>query len=99
MKKSPLKKSQQEISQDESRNAIKDSESSSASVRKDGKYEAEQAVKEASGEGSKMKKSPFYNQNKGYESNKQEKSNLSSDNPIASRASGSWMSKHAKGGM
>ena len=99
MKKSPLKKSQQEISQDDSRNAIKDSESSSASVRKDGKYEAEQAVKEASGEGSKMKKSPLYNQNKGYESNKQEKSNLLNDNPIASRASGSWMSKHTKGGM
>ena len=33
------------------------------------------------------------------ESNKQEKSNLLSDNPIASRASGSWMSKHSKGGM
>ena len=46
-----------------------------------------------------MKKSPLHNQNKGYESNKQEKSNLLSDNPIASRASGSWMSKHAKGGM
>jgi hypothetical protein len=24
---------------------------------------------------------------------------LLNDNPIASRASGSWMSKHAKGGM
>jgi hypothetical protein len=46
-----------------------------------------------------MKGTPLHNQNKGYESNKQEKSNLSSDNPIASRASGSWMSKHAKGGM
>ena len=33
------------------------------------------------------------------ESNKQEKSNLLNDNPIASKASGSWMSKHAKGGM
>ena len=54
---------------------------------------------DSAGKAPKMKKSPLYNQNKGYESNKQEKSNLSSDNPIASRASGSWMSKHAKGGM
>ena len=94
-----MDKSRKRISQDESRNAIADSKSSSASVRKDGKYEAKQAVKEAAGEGPKMKKSPLYNQNKGYESNKQEKSNLLNDNPIASRASGSWMSKHAKGGM
>ena len=50
-------------------------------------------------DGPKMKGTPLHNQNKGYESNKQEKSNLLSDNPIASRASGSWMSKHAKGGM
>jgi len=100
MKKSPLKKSRKKISQDESRNAIADSKSSSASVRKDGKYEAKQAVKEAAGEGPKMYgKSPLKNQNKGYESNKQEKSNLLNDNPIASKASGSWMSKHAKGGM
>ena len=46
-----------------------------------------------------MKGTPLHNQNKGYESNKQEKSNLLSDNPIASRAYGSWMSKHTKGGM
>ena len=50
-------------------------------------------------DGPKMKGTPLHNQNKGYESNKQEKSNLLNDNPIASRASGSWMSKHAKGGM
>ena len=99
MKKSPLNQSRKKIAQDESRNAIADSKSSSASVRKDGKYEAKQAVKEAAGEGPKMKGTPLHNQNKGYESNKQEKSNLLSDNPIASRASGSWMSKHAKGGM
>ena len=30
------------------------------------------------------------------ESNAQEKSNLMNDNPIAARASGSWMSKHAR---
>ena len=29
------------------------------------------------------------------ESNKQERSNLLNDNPIASRAGGSWMSKHS----
>ena len=33
------------------------------------------------------------------ESNKQEKSNLLSDNPIASRASGSWMSRHSQSYM
>ena len=99
MKKSPLKKSRKKISQDESRNAIADSKSSSASVRKDGKYEAKQAVKEAAGEGPKMKGTPLHNQNKGYESNKQEKSNLLNDNPIASRASGSWMSRHSQSYM
>tara|TARA_B110000967_G_scaffold187836_1_gene210102 strand:- start:51 stop:236 length:186 start_codon:yes stop_codon:yes gene_type:complete len=29
------------------------------------------------------------------ESNKQERSNLLNDNPIAARAGGSWMSKHS----
>jgi hypothetical protein len=91
-----MNKSRKRISQDESRNAIADSKSSSASVRKDGKYEAKQAVKEAAGEGPYM-----YGKSKGphMESNQQERSNLLNDNPIASRASGSWMSKHAKGGM
>jgi hypothetical protein len=44
----------------------------------------------------------MYGKSKGpkMESNAQEKKNLMSDNPIASRASGgSWMSKHTKGGM
>ena len=41
--------------------------------------------------------SPIANQNKGYESAGQEKSNLMNDNPIASRASGgSFMSKHSQ---
>ena len=43
-----MNKSRKKISQDESRNAIADSKSSSASVRKDGKYEAKQAVKRSS---------------------------------------------------
>jgi hypothetical protein len=44
----------------------------------------------------------MYGKSKGpkMESNAQEKKNLMSDDPIASRASGgSWMSKHTKGGM
>jgi len=47
-------KSRKKIAQDESRNAIADSKSKSASVRKDGEYEAKQAVKESAGEGPKM---------------------------------------------
>ena len=44
-----------------------------------------------------MNYSPIENQNKGYESAGQEKSNLMNDNPIASRASGgSFMSKHSQ---
>jgi len=41
--------------------------------------------------------SPLKNQNKGYESTKQEKYDLMHDNPVAKDASGgrSWMSKHA----
>ena len=43
----------------------------------------------------------MYGKSKGphMESNKQEKSNLLSDNPIASRASGSWMSRHSQSYM
>ena len=33
------------------------------------------------------------------ESNKQEKSNLLNNNPIAAQAGGSWISKHMGGGM
>ena len=47
-------KSRKKIAQDESRNAIADSKSKSASVRKDGEYEAKQAIKESAGEGPKM---------------------------------------------
>jgi hypothetical protein len=47
--------------------------------------------------------SPLKNQNKGYESPKQEKANLMHDNPIAKDASGgrdkSFMSKHSKSRM
>ena len=49
-----MDKSRKTIAQDESRNAIADSKSSSAAVRKDGKYEGKQAIKEAAGEGPKM---------------------------------------------
>jgi|TARA_R110002167_G_scaffold5418_5_gene25356 hypothetical protein len=88
-----MNKSKEKIAQDYSRNAIADSKSSSASVKKDGKYEAKMAVEESAGEGPKMKgKSPLKNQNKGYDSNKKE-------SPITSKPSGSWMSKHVKGGM
>ncbi len=48
-----MDKSRKTIAQDESRNAIADSKSSSAAVRKDGKYEGKQAIKEAAGEGPK----------------------------------------------
>jgi len=92
-----MDKSRKKIAQDYSRNAIADSKSSSKSIKKDGKYEAKMAVKESAGEGPKM-----YGKSKGpkMESNAQEKKNLMSDNPIASRASGgSWMSKHTKVGM
>jgi|TARA_B110000908_G_scaffold167904_1_gene221716 hypothetical protein len=47
-----------------------------------------------------MNYSPITNQNKGYESDGQEKSNLMNDNPIASRASGgTFMSQHTQSGM
>jgi len=52
---------------------------------------------ESNAKGAKM-----YGKSKGpkMESNAQEKKNLMSDNPIASRASGgSWMSKHSKSKM
>tara|TARA_R110000764_G_scaffold116252_3_gene203131 strand:- start:209 stop:475 length:267 start_codon:yes stop_codon:yes gene_type:complete len=88
-----MNKSKKKISQDYSRNAIADAKSSSASVKKDGKFEAKMAVKEAAGEGPKMYgKSPLKNQNKGYESKGKE-------TPVATKSSGSWMSKHIKGGM
>jgi hypothetical protein len=51
---------------------------------------------------SNIKGAKMHGKSKGpkMESNAQEKKNLMSDNPIASRASGgSWMSKHTKGGM
>ena len=47
-----------------------------------------------------MNYSPITNQNKGYESDGQEKSNLMNDNPIASRASGgTFMSQHSQSGI
>ena len=49
------------------------------------------------------KETPMQNQNKGYESASQERSNLMNDNPIAKDASGgrggSWMSKHSQSKM
>ena len=97
MKKSPLKKSKQKVEQDYARNAIADYKSGD---KKAAKYEKKKELEVAAGEsGIMMKKSPLYNQNKGYESNKQEKKNLLSDNPIASRASGSWMSRHSQSYM
>jgi hypothetical protein len=50
-----MNKSRKKIAQDESRNAIADSKSSSKAIRKDGKYEGRMAVKEAAGEGPSMR--------------------------------------------
>jgi len=70
-------KSRKKVAQDYSRNAIADSKSSSASVRKDGKYEAKMAVKEAAGEtGISMR-----------ESNAQHEHNLISMNPLSKHMS------------
>ena len=49
-----MDKSRKKIAQDYSRNAIADSRSSKKSIKKDGKYEAKMAVKEAAGEGPSM---------------------------------------------
>ena len=49
-----MDKSRKKIAQDYSRNAIADSKSSKKSIKKDGKYEAKMAVKEAAGEGPSM---------------------------------------------
>jgi len=54
-----MNKSRKKIAQDYSRNAIADSKSKNAKVRKEGKYEAEKAVEAASG-------APIKNLNKGY---------------------------------
>lgn len=89
-----MNKSRKRVEQDYARNAIADGNT------KAGKYEAKMAVKEAAGESpakmyGKKKGSPAHNQNKGYESAGQERKNLMQDNPIASHAGGSWMSKHS----
>jgi hypothetical protein len=78
-----------------------------AADEKDKKFSSKDGVKkldsdiEAMVDG-KTSGAKMYGKSKGpkMESNAQEKKNLMSDNPIASRASGgSWMSKHTKGGM
>ena len=92
--KSPFYKSKEKVEQDYARNAIADYKSGD---KKAAKYEKKKELEVAAGEsGVMMKDSAIKNLNKGYESNKQEKNNLLSDNPIASKASGSWMSKHVK---
>jgi|SaaInlStandDraft_1057018.scaffolds.fasta_scaffold13332_9 hypothetical protein len=75
-----MNKSRKKIAQDYSRNAIADSKSSSAKIRKEGKYEEKQAVKVAAG-------GPINNLNKGYGSELDK-------SPIAMK--GSWMSKHCR---
>ena len=95
----PKQKSKKREEQDLSRNAIADSKSKNKSIKKDGEYEAREAIKLASGEGPGMyNKGPKMMDEGGayMESNAQEKSNLMNDNPIAAHASGSWMSKHAR---
>lgn len=54
-----MNKSRKKVAQDYSRNAIADAKSSNPKIRKEGKYEAKQAVKAASG-------APLNNLNKGY---------------------------------
>jgi|TARA_R110002050_G_scaffold32478_2_gene83619 hypothetical protein len=54
-----MSKSRKKIAQDDSRNAIADSKSSNAKIRKDGKYEEKEAVEVAAG-------APIKNLNKGY---------------------------------
>ena len=54
-----MNKSRKKIAQDYSRNAMADAKSSSAKIRKEGKYEAKEAVRAASG-------APIKNLNKGY---------------------------------
>jgi|GEM_PF-2251783 sRNA-binding protein len=102
-----MNKSRKKIAQDYSRNAMADAKSSSAKIRKEGKYEAKEAVRAASGAPVRM------------ESSKQEKKNLMKDMPVDKSASalnnlnkgygnqvkspmnmgGSWMSKHSKSRM
>ena len=93
MKKSPLKKSKQKVEQDYARNAIADYKSGD---KKAAKYEKKKELEVAAGEsGIMMKKSPLYNQNKGYESNKQEKKNLLNDMPIDKKASSPMQKGHS----
>ena len=54
-----MSKSRKKVAQDYSRNAMADAKSSSAKIRKEGEYEAKEAVKAASG-------APLNNLNKGY---------------------------------
>ena len=111
MKKSPIKKTEKKVMQDYSRNAIADYK---AGDTKAANYEKKKALEVGAGEGMSMhgkthggakmydKAPKMYGKSKGpkMESNAQEKKNLLSDNPIASRASGgSWMSKHTKSKM
>jgi len=85
----PKQKSKKREEQDLSRNAIADSKSKNKSIQKDGKYEAEEAVKVAAGEGVGMyapkMKGPYM------ESNAQEKKNLLTVE--------SWMSKFSQSRM
>ena len=75
-----MNKSRKKIAQDYSRNAIADSRSSNAKIRKDGNYEEKKAVEVAAG-------GPINNLNKGYGS-ELGKSSLA--------MKGSWMSKHCR---
>tara|TARA_B100000768_G_scaffold34662_1_gene33265 strand:- start:4067 stop:4618 length:552 start_codon:yes stop_codon:yes gene_type:complete len=72
MKKSPLNKSRKKIAQDYARNAMYDKKHG---YKKEGKYEAKQAVRAASGAPVRM------------ESSAQEKKNLLQDMPVDKKAS------------
>ena len=91
-----MSKSKKRIEQDLARNAIADGNTSA------GRYEANQLSKVASGQATYMKGLPhMYGAPKmqgqpHMESNKQERSNLINNNPVAKHASNSWVSKHMK---
>ena len=94
-----MDKSKKRIEQDLARNAIYDKKHG---YRSEGDYEADQLSKVASSQATYMKGLPhMYGAPKmqgqpHMESNKQERSNLINNNPVAKHASNSWVSKHMK---
>jgi hypothetical protein len=88
-----MNKSKQHVEQDLARNAIYDKKHG---FGKEGDYEANQLAKVSSGSATYMYGAPKMQGQPHMESNKQQKSNLMNDNPVAKHASNSWLSKHMK---